>query len=65
MPEAINNQIEAIANSPNDAQEKRSYRPDEADQRQDERLHEQSFEARESANPQASEQKRKRVEISL
>lgn len=66
MPEGINNQLEAVASSPNDAQEKRNYRPEEADrQRQDERLQEQSFETRESANPHASEQKRKRMEISL
>ena len=66
MPESMNHQIEALADSPKEAPEKRNSHLDESQrQKQSERLHEQSFEPKDSPAPDLAEQKRKRLEISF
>ena len=67
MPESNTDQTgSAAANQQNNAIEKRTTRLDEDQQiRQDVRLREQSFEATGTSTPDRSQDKRKRMDISL
>jgi hypothetical protein len=67
MPESNTDQTgSATANQPNHVIEKRTTQLDEDHQvKQDVRLQEQSFEATGASNPDRSQDKRKRMDISL